>query len=89
MGVQQGEKLVGEPDERRQGNGDAGVIFMCVRVLSRFSHVQTLHTRWTVAHQDPLFMGFSRQEYWSGSPFPYPYSIFLSFYNAYKFCFQC
>ena len=44
MGVQQGEKLVGEPDERRQGNGDAGVIFMCVRVLSRFSHVQTLHT---------------------------------------------
>ena len=27
---------------------------------------------WTVALQDPLFMGFSRQEYWSGSPFPSP-----------------
>ena len=27
---------------------------------------------WTVAHQAPLFMGFSRQEYWSGVPFPSP-----------------
>ena len=27
---------------------------------------------WTVAHQVPLFMGFSRQEYWSGLPFPSP-----------------
>ena len=25
---------------------------------------------WTVAHQDPLSTGFSRQEYWSGLPFP-------------------
>ena len=25
---------------------------------------------WTVAHQSPLSMGFSRQEYWSGLPFP-------------------
>ena len=29
-------------------------------------------TAWTVAHQAPLSMGFSRQEYWSGLPFPYP-----------------
>ena len=29
-------------------------------------------TSWTVAHQAPLFMGFSRQEYWSGLPFPPP-----------------
>ena len=27
---------------------------------------------WTVAHQDPLSMGFSRQEYWSGLPCPSP-----------------
>ena len=27
---------------------------------------------WTVACQDPLSMGFSRQEYWSGLPFPSP-----------------
>ena len=32
----------------------------------------TLATPWTVACQAPLFMGFSRQEYWSGLPFPSP-----------------
>ena len=30
----------------------------------------TLATPWTVAHQAPLSMGFSRQEYWSGFPSP-------------------
>ena len=34
------------------------------------SHVQLFATPWTVAHQAPLFMGFPRQEYWSGLPFP-------------------
>ena len=29
-------------------------------------------TPWTVAHQAPLYVGFSRQEYWSGLPFPSP-----------------
>ena len=29
-------------------------------------------TAWTVAYQAPLSMGFSRQEYWSGLPFPSP-----------------
>ena len=32
----------------------------------------TLVTPWTVARQAPLSMGFSRQEYWSGLPFPSP-----------------
>ena len=32
----------------------------------------TLATPWTVACQAPLSMGFSRQEYWSGLPFPPP-----------------
>ena len=32
-------------------------------------------TPWTVAHQDPLSMGFSRQEYWSGLPFPSPENL--------------
>ena len=31
-----------------------------------------LATQWTVARQAPLSMGFSRQEYWSGLPFPFP-----------------
>ena len=30
----------------------------------------SLATPWTVAHQAPLYMGFPRQEYWSGLPFP-------------------
>ena len=40
---------------------------MCV-----LSHVQFFATPWTVAHQAPLSMGFSRQEYWSGLPWPPP-----------------
>ena len=32
----------------------------------------TLVTPWAVARQAPLSMGFSRQEYWSGLPFPTP-----------------
>ena len=32
----------------------------------------TLCDPWSVAHQAPLSMGFSRQEYWSGLPFPSP-----------------
>ena len=41
-------------------------------LLSRFSCVQLPATPWTVAHQAPLSMGFSRQEYWSERPFPSP-----------------
>ena len=40
--------------------------------LSRFSHVQLFVTRWTAAHQAPLSMRFSRQEYRSWLPFPPP-----------------
>ena len=32
----------------------------------------TLVTPWAVAHQAPLSLGFSKQEYWSGLPFPSP-----------------
>ena len=49
-------------------------MFVCVcvscSVLSRFCCVRLLATPWTVAHQAPLSMGFSRQEYWNGFPFP-------------------
>ena len=45
---------------------------MYVCMLSRFSHVQLFATLWTVAHQAPLSIGFSRQEYWSGLPCPSP-----------------
>ena len=41
----------------------------CVQSLS---HVRLFVTPGTVAHQTPLSMGFSRQDYWSGLPFPSP-----------------
>ena len=43
----------------------------CVSVCS-LGDVRLFVTPWTVAHQAPLFMGFSRQEYWNGLPFPSP-----------------
>ena len=36
------------------------------------SRVQLCVTPWTVAHQAPLYMEFSKQEYWSGMPFCFP-----------------
>ena len=39
-------------------------------MLSYFSCVQLFGNLWTVACEAPLSMGFSRQEYWSGVPFP-------------------
>ena len=41
-------------------------------MLSHSSHVQLFVTPWTVVLQAPLFMGFSKQEYWSGLPCPPP-----------------
>ena len=41
-------------------------------LLSRFSHVRLCATPETAAHQAPLSLGFSRQEHWSGLPFPSP-----------------
>ena len=43
-----------------------------VCVLSCFSHVQLFVNPWTVVCQAPLSMGFSRQEYWNGLPYPPP-----------------
>ena len=40
--------------------------------MTDFSCVQLIVTLWTVACQGHLSMGFSRQEYWSGSPVPSP-----------------
>ena len=47
---------------------------VCVRtcVLSCFIHVKLFATLWTIAFQVPLSMGFPRQEFLSGLPFPSP-----------------
>ena len=45
---------------------------LLLAVLSRFSRVRLFATLWTIAHQAPLSVRFSRQEYWSGLPCPSP-----------------
>jgi len=51
---------------------NAGKWKVKVKSLSR---VRLLATPWTVAHQAPPSMGFSRQEYWSGVPLPSPENL--------------
>ena len=43
---------------------------MHTSMLSHFSHFQLFAILWTIAQQAPLSIGFSRQEFWSGLPFP-------------------
>ena len=45
---------------------------MLLLLLSRFSRVRLCATPWTAAHQAPPSLGFSRQDHWSGLPFPSP-----------------
>ena len=47
------------------------LIFLLL-LLSRFSRVRLCATPWTAAYQASLSMGLSRQEHWSGLPFPSP-----------------
>ena len=55
-------------------------VYMYVYMLSRLSHVQLFVILWTVSRQAPLSMGFSRQEYWSGLPFPSPAYMYTCIY---------
>ena len=47
-------------------------LLLLLLLLSRFSRVQLCATPLTAAHQVPPSLGFSRQEHWSGLPFPSP-----------------
>ena len=54
-------------------------LWICV--LSCFGRVRLFVTPWTVAHQVPLSLGFSRQEYWSGLPLgKFPKSLVLKLF---------
>ena len=43
-----------------------------LKKVTSLSHVQLFATPWTVTYHAPRSMGFSRQEYWNGLPFPSP-----------------
>ena len=49
-------------------------VCVCVYIykVKSLNYVRLFGTPWTVADHTPLSMGFSRQEYWSGLPFPPP-----------------
>ena len=47
-------------------------LLLLLLLLSHFSHVQLCATPQSAAHQAPPSLGFSRQEHWSGLPFPSP-----------------
>ena len=56
-------------------------------LLSRFSCVQLCATPRMAAHQALLSLGFPRQEYWSGLPFPSPmYACMLSCFSHVRLC---
>ena len=51
-------------------------LLQCMKVkVKSLSHVRLFTTPWAAAYQAPPSMGFSRQEYWSGLPFPSPSSV--------------
>ena len=61
------------------GEGEGGMnrnssidIYTLVKWVKSLSRVRPFATPWTIAHQAPPSMGFSRQEYWSGLLFPSP-----------------
>ena len=51
-------------------------LLQCMKLRS-LSRVRLLATPWTAAHQAPLSMGFSRQEYGNGLPFPPPKYVYI------------
>ena len=56
-------------------------------LLSHFSRVRLCTTPQMAAHQAPLSLGFSRQEYWSGLPFPSPmHACMLSHFSLVQLC---
>ena len=57
---------------KREGKGNIKNIIRFSEWVRSVSRVRLFVTPWTVAHQAPPSMGFSRQEYWSELPFPSP-----------------
>ena len=70
-GVTSLQPLVSTGEKRSRKQKVSGWVSEWVSAQS-LSHVQLFVTPWTVAHQAPLSMGSSRQERWSGLPFPSP-----------------
>ena len=57
-------------------------VCVCVCVYLLVAQSRPTVTAWTVAHQAPLSMEFSRQDYWSGLPCPSPSLFSISMTNT-------
>ena len=66
------QKAMFKTSKRQKRKGLGLLLGTLLLLLSCFSRVQLCATPQTAAHQAPLSLGFSRQEHWSGSPFPSP-----------------
>ena len=64
--------VVGIWSKLERWKSSISVCHMLLLLLSHFSRVRLYVTPQTAAHQAPLSLGFSRQEHWSGLPFPSP-----------------
>ena len=69
--VQEGQRVPYRINPRRNTSRHI-LIKLCYAMLSRFSRVRLCVTPEMAAHKAPSSLGFSRQEYWSGLPFPSP-----------------
>ena len=70
------------------GQNDWTIFIFCSNLIMKVfvSCVQLFVTPWTVAHQGPLFMGFSRQEYRSGLPCLPPGDLLIQGSNPHLLC---
>ena len=66
-----GSKIIADSD-CSQNIKNCSLLERKERKLKLLIHVRLFETQWTVAYHAPLSMGFPRQEYWSGLPFPSP-----------------
>ena len=64
--------LYTEGKELGQFSTSSYISLLAAKLLSRFSHVRLCVTPKMAAHQAHPSLGFSRQEHWSGLPFPSP-----------------
>ena len=74
--TQWGKERVGQTERHRVALTYVQCVCVCVCVCvctrTRAQSCVVFATPWTAARQSPLSVGFSRQEYWSGLPFPSP-----------------
>ena len=61
-----------EREDGMNGQSNMETYILLLLLLSRFSRVRLCATPEMAAHQAPPSLGFSRQEHWSGLPFPSP-----------------